>query len=148
MRVAFDTNFLLYAEGFDDPLRRDMATELLGRIPADRLVIPAQVLAEFGYAMRRKGGKPAEAVRRACAHWEMLAVIPPSTGATVMAAMELLAQHQIPVFDGVILAASMEAGCQILLSEDFHHGFAWQGVTVVNPFREPDHPLLRRAQEW
>ena len=29
-----------------------------------------------------------------------------------------------------------------LLSEDFHSGFTWRGVTVVNPFAEPRAPLL------
>ena len=32
-----------------------------------------------------------------------------------------------------------------LLSEDFQHGFTWSGVTVLNPFVSPQHPLLAAA---
>lgn len=58
------------------------------------------------------------------------------------AAVDLATVHQISIWDAVILAAAVQAGCRLLLSEDLQHGFSWGGVTVVNPFIVPRHPLL------
>ena len=52
---------------------------------------------------------------------------------------------QIAVWDAMILAVASEAGCSLLLSEDYNEGFAWRGVTVVNPFATTPHALLARA---
>jgi predicted nucleic acid-binding protein len=41
-----------------------------------------------------------------------------------------------------MLASASEAGCRLLLSEDFQEGFFWNGVTVTNPFAERPHLLL------
>jgi predicted nucleic acid-binding protein len=38
------------------------------------------------------------------------------------------------IFDAIILVAAAQARCDLLLSEDFHDGFIWGGVTVTNPF--------------
>jgi predicted nucleic acid-binding protein len=65
------------------------------------------------------------------------------TTATVMAAaVDLAADYHLGIRDAVILAAAAEAGCRLLLSEDFQEGFTWSGVTVTNPFSSPRHPLL------
>lgn len=39
-------------------------------------------------------------------------------------------------------AVTAENHCRVLLSEDMQDGFTWRGVTVVNPYRIPSHPLL------
>ena len=41
-----------------------------------------------------------------------------------------------------ILATAAESACRLLLSEDFHEGFTWSGITVTNPFSSSRHPLL------
>ena len=49
-----------------------------------------------------------------------------------------------------VAAASAEAECRLLLSEDLEEGFTWRGVTVTNPFAPTLHPLLAsllRARE-
>jgi predicted nucleic acid-binding protein len=42
----------------------------------------------------------------------------------------------------VVLAASAEAECRLLLSEDLQEGFTWRGVAVTNPFAATLHPML------
>jgi predicted nucleic acid-binding protein len=68
--------------------------------------------------------------------------MPATTHAVFGTALDLAADHQLQMFDAIILAASAEAGCRMLLSEDMQDGFVWRGVTVVNPFADPLHPLL------
>jgi predicted nucleic acid-binding protein len=38
------------------------------------------------------------------------------------------------VYDGLILAAAVEAGCSKLLTEDLQHGQVVEGVRIENPF--------------
>ena len=61
----------------------------------------------------------------------------------MLAATDLVTDHQLNIWDAVILSAAAEAGCRFLLSEDLQDGFTWNGVTVSNPFADSPHPLLR-----
>ena len=58
-------------------------------------------------------------------------------------AADLAADHDLCIWDAVVLSASAEAGCRLLLSEDLQEGFTWRGVTVTNPFAATKHVLLR-----
>lgn len=49
-------------------------------------------------------------------------------------AMDLASDHWLSIGDSVVVAASAEAECRLLLSEDLEEGFTWRGVTVTNPF--------------
>ena len=51
------------------------------------------------------------------------------------------------IWDALILSVAADHKCRLLLSEDFQHGFTWRGVTVVDPFTSPPHPLLAAAIE-
>jgi predicted nucleic acid-binding protein len=57
-------------------------------------------------------------------------------------ATDLASDHGLTIWDSVVLAASAEAECRLLLSEDLQEGFTWRGVTVTNPFAPALHPLL------
>ena len=58
--------------------------------------------------------------------------------------MTLARDHQLGIWDAVILASAADAGCRLLLSEDLQDGFSWSGVTVANPFVSKPNPLLKR----
>jgi predicted nucleic acid-binding protein len=42
----------------------------------------------------------------------------------------------------VILSTAAEAGYHLQLSEDLHEGFTLKGITVTNPFFDPQYELL------
>jgi predicted nucleic acid-binding protein len=65
----------------------------------------------------------------------------------MLAAADLATDHQLGIWDAVILSAASRSGCRLLLSEDFQEGFTWAGVTVVNPFASPQHALLQALLE-
>jgi len=44
----------------------------------------------------------------------------------------------LPVYDALVVAAAMDAGCNNLLSEDFQHGRKFGSLTIANPFRPED----------
>ena len=55
----------------------------------------------------------------------------------MLAAADLATDHQLGIWDAVILSAAAQSGCRLLLSDDLQEGFTWAGVTVVNPFDSP-----------
>jgi predicted nucleic acid-binding protein len=142
VRVAFDTNVLAYAEGINGAERRAAALNLIRRLPPQTAFVPAQVLGELFNVLVRKGGKSRSEARDALLSWrDTFPVIETSTQGMV-AAVDLATDHQLGIWDAVVLSAASQAGCRLLLSEDFQEGFTWGGVTVVNPFSSPPHALL------
>jgi predicted nucleic acid-binding protein len=105
-------------------------------------VLPVQTLGElFNVLVRKAKRRPARA-RAAVLSWRD-AYPMVETSATVMVnAMDLASDHGLTIWDSVVLAASAEAECRLLLSEDLQEGFTWRGVTVTNPFAPRLHPLL------
>jgi predicted nucleic acid-binding protein len=129
----FDTHILVYAFAADDP-RSIRAESLI----AEGGAIGMQVLNEFTIVTRRK-------LRW---HWNQieasLAVIDdlrgpvaPLTAAIHARAVVLARDHELSAFDALIVAAALDAGCQLLFSEDLQHGQKFGPLTVENPFRRP-----------
>lgn len=143
MRVALDTNVLAYAENVNGTGKRDVALDLVRRLPQDAVVIPAQVLSELFNVLVRKAAKSQTDARTTLLEWrDTFAVVETSSEVVLMAA-DLATDHHFAIWDAVILSAASQAGCRLLLSEDLHDGFTWGGVTVVNPFASPRNVLLQ-----
>lgn len=142
MRVALDTNVLAYAEGINGAARRDAALALIRRLPQETTVVPVQVFGDLFNVLVRKGGRSRRDARDALQSWrDAFPVVETSTEVMVTAA-DLATDHQLGIWDAVILSAASQADCRLLLSEDLQEGFTWGGVTVVDPFSSPRHALL------
>jgi predicted nucleic acid-binding protein len=142
MKVALDTNILAYAEGTNGAAMRDQTLDLIQRLPPAAIVLPVQILGElFNVLVRKAKRRPARA-RAAVLSWrDAYPLI--ETSATVMVnATDLASDHGLTIWDSVVMAASAEAECRLLLSEDLQEGLTWRGVTVTNPFAPTLHPLL------
>jgi predicted nucleic acid-binding protein len=142
VRIALDTNVLAYAEGINGAERRDAALALIRRLPQEAVVVPVQVLGELFNVLVRKGGKSRSDGRDALLSWRDTFPVVETSPEVMLAAADLATDHQLGIWDAVILSAASQAGCRLLLSEDLHEGFTWAGVTVVNPFSSPRHALL------
>jgi predicted nucleic acid-binding protein len=46
----------------------------------------------------------------------------------------LACDHNLSVYDALIVASALEAGCDRLYSEDLQHGRVFGALTVRNPF--------------
>ncbi|ARN81068.1 PIN domain-containing protein [Methylocystis bryophila] len=142
MRVAIDTNVLAYAEGVNGAERRAPCLDLLRRLPQELVVVPVQVLGELFNVLVRKAGKSRSDARDALLSWRDAFPVVETSPVVMLAAFDLATDHQLGIWDAVILSAVSQAGCRLLLSEDLQEGFTWGGVTVVNPFASPRHNLL------
>lgn len=146
MRVAIDTNVLVYAEGVSGAHKGETARILLDRLKTDA-VVPVQVLAEFFNVLTLKARIPASEARDLMGQLAGFYQTVPTTDVLLAEATELADRHRLRVFDAIILSAAAEAGCGLLLSEDMQDGFVYRGVTVANPFAETPHPLLASLLE-
>ena len=144
MRVAVDTNVLAYAEGVNSAARRTETQAILLRLP-ESIVVPAQVLGELFRVLTRKAGASGESARAAVMSCADAFDMEGTTPEVLQRAADLAASHRIDIWDAVILSTASASDCGLLLSEDLQDGFAWGGVTVVNPFVNPPHPLLASA---
>lgn len=142
MRVALDTNVLAYAEGINGVERRDAALTLIRRVPQKAAVVPVQVLGELFNVLVRKGRKSRSEARDALLSWRDTFPVVETSPAVMLAAVDLATDHQLGIWDAIILSVASQSGCRLLLSEDLQDGFTWAGVTVVNPFASPQHAFL------
>jgi predicted nucleic acid-binding protein len=101
-----------------------------------------QALGElFNVLVRRAGRAPAKA-RRAILTWTDAFPRIETSAEVMLAAADLATDHQLGIWDSVVLSAAAAAGCRLLLSEDMQDGFTWRGISVTNPFSTGKHPLL------
>jgi predicted nucleic acid-binding protein len=143
VKAAIDTNVLAYAEGIDDPDHGKIALEVLDRVIPAGAVVAVQTLGELFHLLRRKGKYSSARARDAVSQWRGVFDVVGTTPDILGHAVDLATEHQLSIWDAVILCAAASAGCRVLLSEDMQDGFTWSGVTVVNPFAAERHPLLR-----
>jgi predicted nucleic acid-binding protein len=133
MRVEafFDTNVLIYAVALDDP-RSARAEELL----TSGGTISVQILNEFVSVARRNILMPWRNVMRALDAFRVLCPSPlPITIEMQEAALKIAEQHGYGIYDALVVAAAIEAGCAILYSEVFQDGQTIDGqLTIRNPF--------------
>ena len=142
MKAALDTNVLIYAEGFGDPLRNGIAVSTVDTVSRLGGDLPAQACAEFYFATTRKFKVDrAQAVAR-LQFWRTHLNVRRLSVQGLEDALELARDHAFQIFDAMILVTASEGGCQLLMSEDMQDGFVYRGVTIVNPFAAKPHALL------
>ena len=142
MRIALDTNILAYAEGVNGTAMQRTALDLISSLPRNEVALPVQVLGELFNVLTRKASRPREAARAIILSWRDTFALLDTSETVILTAADLAVDHRLNIWDSVILSAAAQAGCRLLLSEDFQNGFTWNGVTVTNPFAASRHPLL------
>ncbi|MDW6021772.1 PIN domain-containing protein [Mesorhizobium sp. BAC0120] len=145
MKIALDTNVLAYAEGINDPVRHHSAIRLIEGLQPQDCLIPVQVLGELFNVIIRRRQHTREYARQRIERWSNTFRKLDTTTDTLVIAIRLAAEHELAIWDAVVLATASIAGCRLLLSEDMQDGFTWGGVTVANPFADEPHPLLAAA---
>ena len=136
MRLA-DTNILLYAVSTipSESAKGARAREVLGE---DSLALSVQVLAEF-YHQATHRSRPGRLTHEGAMEFlDGIADLPvqPVTSAIFRRATELCNRFRISYWDAAILAAAMALGCDAVYSEDMSDRQDYDGVRVINPFRE------------
>jgi predicted nucleic acid-binding protein len=130
VEVFFDTSVLLYLLTGDGD-KADRVEQLLLR----RGAINVQVLNEFAaVALRKRALSPAE-LRDFLGSTRELCDTHALTTEIHEQGLEILERYGYSLYDSMIVAAALQAGCRTLYSEDLQHGQVIERkLRVINPF--------------
>ena len=137
MRAFFDTNVLVYLFDADAPTKQNRARLLLEEeANAGRVAFSTQVLQEFYVTVTRKLAVPLDSsqAERAVRDLSRFPVVPVDTP-LILAGIAATRRFGFSFWDALIVQAALQAGAEVLYSEDLQHGQRIEGMRVENPFR-------------
>jgi predicted nucleic acid-binding protein len=127
----FDTNILLYLLSGDDA-KADAAEALIG----EGGHLSVQVLNEFASVATRKLDMTHAEVRDVLAPIRAMCQVHALTEVTHEVGVHLAERYRLSIYDGMIAAAALDAGCTTLFSEDMQDGLLIErSLRIRNPFR-------------
>jgi predicted nucleic acid-binding protein len=127
----FDTNVLVYlASGEAAKADRAEATIAGGGS------ISVQVLNEVANVARRKMQMSWDDTHAFLDMLRGLLTVQPLTVETHETGLRLAERYGLSIYDSMIAASALDAGCDTLWSEDMQHGMKLdEGLRIANPFR-------------
>lgn len=127
----FDTNVLLYLASSDDA-KAERAKALI----EGGGLISVQVLNEIANVALRKMRLDWNEIHALLGALRDLLVVRPLTVEIHDAGLALAERYRLSIYDAVIVAAALDAGCATLWSEDMQDGLSVDGrLQILNPFR-------------
>lgn len=125
-----DTNVVLYLFSAE-PDKADRAEELL----AVGGIVSVQVLNELASVARRKLGMTWPEVGDILAHVRSICHVEPLTVETHVRGVGIAERYGLSVYNAMILASALDAGCSIVYTEDLQNGqVIGGGLTIRDPF--------------
>ena len=93
-----------------------------------------QVLNECANTLRRKFSADWPQIVQASERMRELCAVVPLTEETHVRGLALAARYSLSVYDSMIVATALLAGCTTLYSEDMHDGLVIDRLTIRNPY--------------
>jgi len=130
-RIALDSNILIYNHSLDQKDKRSIARDFFNENP----VVSSQVISEYLNVMKRNFKMQKQELMHICSLWLEKCSIQPVIFSTIKLAQNLVNKYDFQIFDGIIVAATLEADCDILYSEDMQDGQVIENkLKIKNPF--------------
>jgi predicted nucleic acid-binding protein len=129
IEVAFDSNVLLYLTSTDQA-KAEQAENL---VKAGGTV-SVQVLNEVAAVARRKFRMEWSEIRELLWIIREVCEVEPTTIDTHERGIAIAQRFGYRIFDSLIIAAALDAGCTTLYSEDMQHGQRIETLTITDPF--------------
>lgn len=127
----FGTSVLLYLASSDDA-KADRAEGLL----AGGGAVSVQVLNEIANVAQRKMRLSWSETHAFLDSLRRLLTVYPLTLDVHETGLSLARRHGFSVYDAMVVASALHAGCDTLWSEDMHSGLVVEdAVRIINPFR-------------
>ena len=125
-----DTNVLIYLVAGDE-WKADIAQQILDHRP----VTSVQVLNETANVLVNKMRKPWSETLDFLTGLRAHTRVVPLDERTHEMGVHISMRHRVHIYDGLIVAAALLAGCDTLYSEDMHAGLVIENrLRIVNPF--------------
>ena len=136
-RYFLDTNILIYQFDNRDPRTQEIARDLMWKGARLRKgVISYQVIQEFYNAMFRRFPNVfthEDSERYLSKVLRRFSIVNSSTELFEQA-LHLRHRYKFSWYDSLIVAAAIEAKCDVLYTEDLQHGQRFGDLVVTNPF--------------
>jgi predicted nucleic acid-binding protein len=127
----FDTNILLYLLSGDDAKADRAESEL-----SAGGVLSVQVLNEFASVASRKLSMSIAEIREVLAAIRSVCKVVPISEETHDLGLRVAETYGLSIYDAMIVASALLAGCRTVVSEDMQDGQIIEGALEVrNPFR-------------
>ena len=125
-----DSNVLIYLVSADER-KSAIAQQILARRP----VISVQVLNEAANVLVNKLRKPWPETLLFLSSLRAEADLVPLDEKTHDMGVRIAIRHRVHVYDGMMLASALLAGCARIYSEDMHAGLVIENrLRIINPF--------------
>lgn len=128
----FDSNVVLYLIS-EDETKADKAEDLISQGGH----ISVQVLNEFASIATRKLKMAHDEVREVLTTVRAVCQVNPLTEETHDLGMQIADRYQLSIYDSMIVASALSAGCKTLFSEDMQDGLVInRKLRIKNPFAD------------
>jgi predicted nucleic acid-binding protein len=124
-----DTNVLVYLLS-EDAEKADRAEALI----ASGGVVSVQVLNEFASTASRKLAMRIAEIQEILATIRAVCTVVPLDVETHDLGLEVAERQHLSIYDAMIVAAALRAGCRLLYTEDLNEGQKIDRLTIRNPF--------------
>ena len=133
-----DTNILMYAYDSSTGEKHQRAKALFKRLWERKTgCLSVQVLQELYVNLTSKLARPvdletASQIIADLGTWQMHT----PDSADVLGAIRIQQRYQLSFWDAMIIRSAAEMSCELVWSEDFSDGQAYEGIKVINPLSE------------
>lgn len=129
-RCFFDSNVLLYMVSSDDA-KADRADQLM----QEGGWISVQVLNEIANVSRRKMRHEWRQTHALLASVQQFLEVSDLSMRIHQRGIAIAERYGLSTFDSMIAGSAIDLGCDVLYSEDMHHGLVIEGrLRITNPF--------------
>ena len=125
----FDTNIIGYFASINTE-KAPISARLLRRGG----IVSVQVLNEFANFTLRKRELTFLQVKEVLLVVRSTCTVVPLTLETHDRALQVAERHKVHLYDALIIAAALLAGCGTLYTVDMHDGFTIDGLAIRNPY--------------
>ncbi len=139
-RFFLATNIFVYSFDRGSAAKSRQATQLIRTaLKIQKGIVSYQVVQEFFNVALQRFSQPMkfdEAEQYYSTIFRPLLSIH-SSHALYLEALHLQARYRLSWYDSLIVAAAIQAQCDLLLTEDLQHGQKFGGLQIENPFLLP-----------
>ena len=128
---AIDTNILLYSLDETDVRKQKISIEIIDQNP----YISSQNLSEFINVLLFKWK-----IKKSSCEYLVTQILETckfysNSEAIYYNSFNLIKKYDFQLFDAIVVASALEAGCEVLYTEDMHHQLFVNGqLKIINPF--------------
>ena len=133
-KIFLDSNILIYLYTSTEPQKNEVIQKIVSEY--DDICISTQVLFEFSSVTRRKYKFDYANIEKALEEFKLAFDVVTISYEMIRNALKCAEKYEYSFPDSLIIVTALAYDCDILLSEDMHHGHILEKrMKIINPFK-------------